>query len=89
MKKKLLLLFVSACTSLLAQVQSPDWSILQNSNFPNPSAGVRYLDAVSLNVVWATGYDGLATKANYNWFTVSKDGGNTFTSGNVFADTNV
>lgn len=89
MKKNLLSLCVLGCTTLMAQTQSPDWSTIQNTNFPQPSAGVRYLDAVDDSTIWATGYDGTATSRNYNWFTNSINGGTTFTSGNVFADTNV
>jgi photosystem II stability/assembly factor-like uncharacterized protein len=87
MKKKLLPFFALGLSSLMAQTQSPDWTTIQNTNFPLPSAGVRYLDAVDANVVWATGYDGMAPSRNYNWFTNSVDGGTTFTSGNVFPDT--
>ena len=88
MKKKLLPFLALGFTSLMAQTQSPDWTTIQNTNFPLPSAGVRYLDAVDANVVWATGYDGMTPSRNYNWFTNSIDGGTTFTSGNVFPDTN-
>lgn len=89
MKKNLLSLCVLGCTSLIAQVPTPsaEWSTLQNTNFPQVAAGIRYLDAVNANVIWATGFDGLAGSRNYNWFTTSNDGGNTFSSGNVFADT--
>ncbi len=87
MKKNLLPFLALGFSSLMAQT-SPDWATVQNSNFPIPSAGIRYLDAVNTNVIWATGYDGTATGKNYNWYTKSIDGGITFTSGNVFADTN-
>ena len=87
MKKNLLFFGAFIASTSFAQM-SPDWGIEQNSNFPSVSAGVRYLDAVSPSVVWATGYDGLAVSRNYNWFTTTNDGGTTFTSGNVFPDTN-
>lgn len=87
MKKNLLSLFVLASAALSAQAPSPDWSTLQNTNFPQVAAGIRYLDAVDANVVWATGYDGFAGSRNYNWFTTTSDGGNTYASGDVFADT--
>ncbi len=88
MKKQLLCFSMFANIVTHAQVQSPDWATTQNTNFPQTAAGIRYLDAVDANVVWATGYDGLSSGSSYNWFTTSSDGGNTFTSGNVFADTN-
>ena len=57
MKKTLLTIF-TAVLSLSAFAQpSPSWT-MQNSNFPNTSAGIRYMDAVNPNVVWAIGYDG-------------------------------
>lgn len=89
MKKNLLSLFVLGSTSLIAQqVPSPEWSTIQNTNFPQVAAGIRYLDAVNANVIWASGFDGFAGGSNYNWFTTSVDGGNTFSYGDVFADTN-
>lgn len=88
MKKNLLALCVLSCTSLIAQVPSPEWSILQNTNFPQVAAGIRYMDAVDANVIWATGYDGFASGSNHNWFTTSVDGGTTFSYGDVFLDTN-
>ncbi|MES2514668.1 MAG: T9SS type A sorting domain-containing protein [Bacteroidota bacterium] len=87
MKKKLLSFLVLANLALNAQAPSPDWSIIQNTNFPQVAAGIRYMDAVSPSVIWATGYDGFAGSRNYNWFTTSNDGGNTFAYGDVFADT--
>src|ERR1700752_3086676 len=88
MKKNLLYLGLFASSMVIAQTPNPDWSNLQATNFPQPSAGVRYLDAVNDNVVWATGYDGTSPSRNYSWFITSSNGGTNFTSGNVFPDTN-
>lgn len=74
--------------SAAAQVPSPSWSITQNANFTVTSAGTRYLDAVDANVVWACGYDGTAPNRNYNWYSRTINGGTSWTSGNIFADTN-
>lgn len=90
MKKSLLtILGAVACMSAMAQSPSPSWQTVQNSNFPNPSFGIRYLDAVNDSVIWATGYDGTAgnTSRNYVWFTRSIDGGANFNFAPVFAST--
>ncbi len=87
MRKYLLKLFVVASTGLIAQ-PSPDWNTLQNTNFPGTASGTRFLDAVDANVVWAIGYNGFQAARNYNWFTLTQNGGTSFFSGNVFADTN-
>ncbi len=89
--KKSLLTILSAVLSLSAFAQptpSPDWATLQNTSFTVSAAGTRFLDAVSANDIWAIGYDGFAYNRNYNWFTVSNNGGSTFTTGNCYADTN-
>jgi photosystem II stability/assembly factor-like uncharacterized protein len=88
MKKNLLPFFVLISAALNAQSPSPDWSVLQNTNFPQIAAGIRYMDAVDANVIWATGYDGFAGGNNYNWVTTSSNGGSTFTYTDVFPDTN-
>ncbi len=88
MKKKLLSICTIVAATFGAQAQSPDWSTIQNTNFNQISAGIRYMDAVDANVIWATGYDGFAPGLNYNWFTTSSNGGTNFTSGDVFLDTN-
>lgn len=89
--KKSLLTILSAALSLSAFAQptpSPDWAIIQNTSFTVSAAGTRFLDAVSANDVWVIGYDGFAYNRNYNWFSVSNNGGTTFTVGNCYADTN-
>jgi hypothetical protein len=91
MKKSLLTIFTAAM-SLCAFAQpilSPAWTTTQSTSFTVSAAGVRFLDAVDPNNIWAIGYDGFAPNRNYNWFTVSNNGGNTFTPGEVFpGDTN-
>jgi len=90
MKKTLLsILGAMACMGAMAQTASPSWTIVQNSNFPNVSFGIRYLDAVNDSVIWATGYDGTAgnTSRAYCWVTHSTDGGNSFNFAPMFAST--
>jgi hypothetical protein len=90
MKKSLLTILVAiACMSAVAQVASPSWTIVQNSNFPFPSFGIKYLDAVNDSVIWATGYEGTPgnTSRNYVYYVHSVDGGNTFNFGWVFTST--
>ena len=55
MKKKLLSICALVAITFGAQAQSPDWSTIQNTNFSQVSAGIRYMDAVDANVIWATG----------------------------------
>jgi photosystem II stability/assembly factor-like uncharacterized protein len=71
-----------------AQTPSPDWTTLQSPSFTIPIAGIRFIDAVDANVVWASGYDGQDPDLAYDFFTRTTNGGATFTSGNVFPDTN-
>lgn len=87
MKKSLLTIFGAlACMTGAAQVASPSWTIIQNSNFPIPSAGIRYMDAVSPTAMWASGYDGTTgnTSRNYCWVTKTNDGGATFLAAPVW-----
>lgn len=88
--KKLLLTFTGAlaASAMMAQTPSPSWTITQNAAFPMPSAGIRFMDAVSANDVWVVGYDGTAPSKNYNWFSKTNNGGTTWTSGNILPDTN-
>jgi photosystem II stability/assembly factor-like uncharacterized protein len=92
MKKHLLAIctVVSAVTAFAQP--SPDWTINQQAIFPTapPTAtakGIRFLDAVDQNVVWTIGYDGNASNRAYNWWSLSTNGGATFTGGNVLPDT--
>lgn len=92
MKKTLLSLAAAALSvgAFAQAIPSPFWNIIQNGNFngTTPYAGVRFIDAVSSNDVWAIGYNGLAPNENYNWFSRTTNGGTTWTGGNVYADTN-
>lgn len=90
MKKSLLtILSAMACMSGIAQTASPSWSIVQNSNFPIPSAGIRYMDAVSTTACWGTGYDGTTgnTSRAYCWVTRTSDGGNNWVVNPVWSST--
>lgn len=87
MKKSLLTIF-TAVLSLSAFAQpSSSWT-MQNSNFPNTSTGIRYMDAVDPNVVWAIGYDGTAANSATNYFTRTINGGTNWNPGLVWPDTN-
>lgn len=73
---------------LLAQTTSPSWSVIQSPNFSLPQySGVRFLDAVDPNVVWAIGYDGTAPNRNYCFFSRTTNGGTSWNSGVVFSST--
>lgn len=91
MKKTLLSIFgvAAAMAGFAQQTPSPSWTITQNSNFPIPSAGIRYMDAVDPNSVWATGYDGTAgnTSRAYCWVTRTNDGGATWVANPVWPST--
>jgi len=90
--KKTLLMLAAGLISMSTKAQitySPDWPT-QNSNFSIPSAGIRYMDVVDPNTVWATGYDGTAGNTNRNFveFTTTNNGGTSYISGMIFPDTN-
>lgn len=88
--KKTLLTILSLGTIATAFAQpSPQWPTEQNTNFPIPVAGVKFIDAVDNNTVWLTGYDGSAPNRNYCFYSKSTDGGATFTSGPIFTGTNI
>jgi photosystem II stability/assembly factor-like uncharacterized protein len=90
MKKSLLsILGAMACMSGMAQTASPSWTIVQNSNFPIPSAGIRYMDAFDPNTVMASGYDGTTgnTSRAYCWVTRTNNGGNSWTVSPVWSST--
>lgn len=90
MKKSLLSIFGAALvTGVVAQqTPSPFWTTTLNTNFPHTSAGVVYLDAVDPNVVWMIGNYGTAPGRNVNHFSRTINGGTSFTSGTIYADTN-
>ena len=87
MKKTLLSIGILASVTVLAQTPSPDWTTIQNTSFTLATSGVRFMDAVDANVLWASNYDGSAPSKNYNAFTRTINGGASFNTGNVFADT--
>lgn len=89
MKKTLLSIFGALAVSSAIGQASASWSVTQNAAWPKVSTGVRLLSAVDANVVWAHGYDGTTgnTGRNYSWFTKTSNGGNTYTSGNIFSST--
>jgi photosystem II stability/assembly factor-like uncharacterized protein len=89
MKKTLLSIFGALAVSSAIGQASASWSVTQNAAWPKVSTGVRLLSAVDANVVWAHGYDGTNgnTGRNYSWFTKTSNGGNTYTSGNIYAST--
>jgi photosystem II stability/assembly factor-like uncharacterized protein len=91
MKKQLLTIFSALMVgSAIAQVPSPSLTN-QDATFPNATSitfpGIKFLDAVDANVVWAIGYDAQAPNRNYNWWSKTTNGGTSFTNGNVFPDT--
>ncbi len=87
MIKKSLLSILSLGFLFTKAQPSPSWTNLQNSNFPVTAAGIKFLDAVDQNVVWAFGYDGMAPNRNYNWVTRSIDGGLNFSAAPIVAST--
>ena len=89
MKKQLLTIFSAVlATSAIAQITSPAWQTLQNTNYTMTSASSKFLDVVSSNVVWSVGYSGTGVSANYNDFSRTINAGTTFNTGNIYADTN-
>ena len=93
MKKQLLSIFAAvSLSSMLAQVPSASWATNQQAIFPTNASvqlpGVKIMDALDVNVVWVTGFDGAAPNRNYNWYSRTINGGVTFTGGNIYSDTN-
>lgn len=88
--KKQLFTIISALSvaTLGAQVASPSWTILQNASFTLPVTGHRFIDAVSPNVAWVSGYDGQVPGFNYNFVSKTNNAGANWSVGNVFSDTN-
>ena len=88
MKKSLLILAASLLTlGASAQITYSTFWPTQNSNFSITSAGIKYMDVVNTNVVWAVGDDGTKPNANFNEFTMTNNAGTTYTSGLMFPDT--
>jgi len=78
MKKLFTLIALTAITiSSMAQ-----W-LPQASGFADPSRGIKFMHAVSDQLVWATAYDGSGTGAYIQEFTKTTDAGNLWTPGVV------
>lgn len=75
--KKLFTLLALVALSFSSMAQ---W-IPQNSGFTEPSRGIKYMDAVSDQVVWASAYDGSGAAAVIQEFTRTINGGETWTPG--------
>ena len=74
---------------IVSEEPSGVW-ISQNTSFTNTSTGIRNISIVDENVVWAIGYDGSGTGANYQVYTKTTDGGLSWSSGNInLGDTNL
>jgi photosystem II stability/assembly factor-like uncharacterized protein len=70
------LLFFLFCSSLYSQ----SW-IGQSTGFTTASRGIRQIEIVNSNVVWALAYDGMDTTNNIQEFTRTTNGGTTWTPG--------
>ena len=78
MKKSLLILIGLA---LVFGVQA-QW-LTQSTSFPNESTGVKYISIVNDDVVWISAYDGSASSAVRQDFSLTTDGGETWTAGMI------
>src|ERR1700752_3173066 len=89
MKKSLLSLFTVALSlSAFAQPSpSPDWTTLQNTNFPTASAGLIMMDVLDVNTVWGLGNYGSNGRQS-NLYTMTSNGGSTWNVGPILPDTN-
>ncbi len=76
MKKTLLLLAFT--TSLAVNAQS--W-VTQATGFTEPSRGIDEIKIVDANIVWAKAYDGSGAGAEVQEFTLTTNGGTTWTAG--------
>jgi hypothetical protein len=89
MKKTLLTILSLAFFGSAFAQPSPAWTILQNTNFPQTSTGVKFLDAVDASTVWLTGYWGVTGNStkNYNWWSKTTNGGTSYNSGLIWTST--
>lgn len=88
MKKTLLTLATVGFTvGAFAQTPSPFWSTIQNTSFPHASAGLILMDVVDASNVWGVGNYG-ANGRNSHLYTLTSNAGSSWTSGNIFPDTN-
>jgi len=89
MKKQLLSVFAALTVFTgIAQSPSPSWTINQSAGFTASISGVKFLDALDANVVWAAGYDGQSPNLNYDWISRTTNGGTTWTVNSCYPDTN-
>ena len=79
MKKTLLLLAFT--TSLAVNAQS--W-VTQATGFTEPSRGIDEIKIVDANIVWAKAYDGSGAGAEVQEFTLTTNGGTTWSAGSTF-----
>lgn len=63
-----------------------EW-VPEASGFSTPSRWINYIHAVNANVVWATAIDGSSESTAINEFTRTKNGGTTWTPGQVIGGT--
>jgi len=61
---------------------SAEW-VEQATGFSTPSRGINFVSAVNENVVWAAAYDGTSPTAPCNEYTMTTDGGTTWTPGAI------
>lgn len=77
--KKTLLILMSLVLTIGVQAQ---WMI-QSTNFPDASTGVKHISIVNDDIVWISAYDGSgATEVRQN-FSKTIDGGTTWTAGMI------
>ena len=80
--KKLLLLSSMFILALGTYAQVGVWAS-KSSGFQATSSGIKYFSVVDANVIWATSYDGSGVGLPRQDYTISTDGGNTWTVGSV------
>src|SRR3954467_5483018 len=91
MKKQLLSFMAAVSVITLAAQPSPNWTNRQTTYTTSSSPvapGVKFLDVVDSNVIWTVGREWSAPSMNYNWYSRTVNGGTSWTSGNIFSDTN-
>lgn len=82
MKRPLFILIILTFV-LAANAQTDVWTT-QASGFSAPNRGIRYIDAVDSNVVWAIAFDGSPSGGGpCQDFTRTVDGGATWTPGHI------
>jgi photosystem II stability/assembly factor-like uncharacterized protein len=87
MKKTLLTLLAAGLTASAFAQPGPDWTTMQNTNFPTTSAGLILMDVVDVNTVWGLGNYGSNGRQS-NLYTMTNNGGTSWTTGPILPDTN-